>query len=103
MIKGGIWCNNSVDGNTKLEDIIYQYDRIGIFPCRVLKRKEGNSVVFENGDFWQVIKANELSRGYKLNISYIQYGIPREIIDRVILPATICHPFQAFNYWGKND
>jgi hypothetical protein len=107
MVKGGVWCKNIIDGNAQLEKIIRRYGDVGIFPCEnkgYRKSINGNSVLFENGDFWQVLKASESRRGYKLNISYIQHGISQEIIDIIIVHATVAYPFQAFNYyWGEGE
>jgi hypothetical protein len=104
MIRGGVWCSNTIDGNAQLEKIIYHYNRIGIssYEGRVqgyIKSKNGDSITFENGDHWKVIKADESGRGYRLNVSYIQREIPQEIINTVIIPATTAFPFQAFNYY----
>lgn len=56
-------------------------------------------VEFENGDTWQIIRANNNARGLTCNIAYIERGIEKSIIDTVIKPALKAKPYTAFNFW----
>ena len=98
-IKGGIWCKTFAAGVEQLNEIKNGYIKKGIQPFEERIGKYDAFIIFENEDYWKVIRASENSRGNKLNISYIEYGIDKEIIDCVIRPCTRNYPFQAFNYF----
>jgi hypothetical protein len=56
--------------------------------------------VFDNGDFWQVIKIPSARVvGSRLNVSYIQRSIPEEVIQKVICPSTKATPFHSYCYF----
>lgn len=58
-----------------------------------------NYIIFNNGDYWRVIKATEASRGYRANLSYISKDIPQDIIHTIIRPITTAIPYCGFNYY----
>lgn len=102
-IKGGIWCKTFAAGVEQLNEIKNNYIKKGIQPFEERIGKHDACIIFENEDYWKVIRASDNSRGNKLNISYIEYGIDKEIIDCIIRPCTCIYPFQAFNYFISED
>lgn len=44
-------------------------------------------IVLKNGVIYQILRADETSRGYKNNIVYMQDGIDDDIIDTIIEPS----------------
>lgn len=61
------------------------------------------SFINSNGDHWKAIPARYSARGNKCNVSYISYDIPYELIDTIIVPATIAIPFSAFKYYKDKE
>jgi hypothetical protein len=105
-IRGAVWGKTVASGNEQLAKLVSDYERIGIYPYEKSYRRSplGDSVQFDNGDFWRVLRATESSRGHCVNISYIEHGIDERIIRDVILPVTKSYPFQASQYYfGESE
>lgn len=98
-MKGIIWSSSMARAEDKLKRVCYEYNIIGI-KCKQERYSHYKSeVVFENGDLWIALKACENARGYKCNISYIDELIDRDIVDRIIRPATCALPFNGIKYF----
>ena len=100
-IKGIIWRKSSESETAEIlfEQIVANYEFIGI-TGNVIKSRISMRFYAGNGDFWEVISAVESMRGKKCNISYIERGIPDEMIGNVIIPCTVALPFRAIIYFG---
>lgn len=100
-MKGIIWRNysNSQAAEILFEQIIMNYEFIGI-NGKTTKTKDFMRFEANNGDCWEVLSWHESFRGKKCNISYIEKGIPREIVNNIILPCTVAYPFRAVTYFG---
>lgn len=100
-MKGIIWRNsiNSENAERLFYQLITNYEFIGI-TGKIIKSKLRMSFYAGNGDTWEVVSAVESSRGRKCNISYIERGIPDEIVQHIIIPCTVALPFRAITYFG---
>ena len=100
-MKGIIWRKSpdSEAAEILFEQIIMDYKFIGV-DGQIIKSKDMTRFKANNGDYWEVLPARESFRGKKCNISYIEKGIPREIIYNIILPCTAAYPFRAITYFG---
>ncbi len=100
-MKGIIWRKSSESEAAEIlfEQIIMNYDFIGI-GGQTIKSKDFMRFKADNGDYWEVLSVRESFRGKKCNISYIERGIPREIVYNIILPCTVAYPFRAITYFG---
>ena len=101
-VRGIIWGKSSDSQAAEIlfEQIIMNYEFTGI-NGEVIKSK--NFVRFEadNGDCWDIRPASESGGlGLRCNISYVERGIPREVIYSIILPCTIAYPYRAITYFG---
>lgn len=100
-MKGIIWRNSSESEAAEIlfEQIIMNYDFMGI-GGQTRQSKDFMRFKADNGDCWEVLSARESFRGKKCNISYIERGIPREVVYNIILPCTVAYPFRAVTYFG---
>ena len=98
-IKGIIWCKSVERRIEKLKTIILNYSFSMIGYEYVAKSYNGAGCKFSNGDIWEVVIAGENQRGRICNISYIEYGVDKQIIDNIIIPSTIDLPFHGYSYF----
>jgi hypothetical protein len=100
-MKGIIWKKSSDSQAAEIlfEQIIMNYEFIGI-NGRTIKSKDFMRFEADNGDYWEVLSGRESFRGKKCNISYIERGIPEEVVHNIILPCTVAYPFRAVTYFG---
>lgn len=97
---GIIWYYTSKNvGRLRLEDLVEEYKKINIEVKQSWINKTSASVVFDNGDIWDVVPANDRSRGRACNIALIESCTPLEIVNTIILPCLKNHPFRAYNYY----
>lgn len=96
---GIIWCKSINKGIKELEDIIRDYKTMGIDCEYKTKSKYDIYCIFSNNDIWRVELPNEKIFGLKCNVSYIEYGMDKDVLDRIILPATIMPPFTGTHYF----
>lgn len=66
-------------------------------------KKSGSYARFENGDTWQVVKANDGARGYRCNIAYIERCINRDIYYCIIARMIKNFPFSGIRLWGEGN
>jgi hypothetical protein len=84
----------------KLNEIIQNYEQLGIRPTYMTNHSKWNNwVEYENGDTWRAVRAGDSARGYKTNIAYIDNRISREIIRTIIMPSNIGQPFHAYKFF----
>ena len=103
-IKGIIYYESSFEtANEELKKMIDRYNqkRIPVTKCHY--KKIGSYAEFENGDTWQVVRANDSTRGYRCNIAYIERSIDYDIYRCIIAPKMIDFPFSAFRLWGEGN
>ena len=100
-MKGIIWRKSSDSQAAEIlfEQIIMNYECIGI-TGKTIKSKDFMRFKADNGDCWEVLAGRESFRGKKCNISYIERGIPKEVIYNIIIPCTAAYPFRAITYFG---
>lgn len=99
-MRGIIWYDKKAKGQIKLEEIIKSYKNMNI-PIKKQSKSVSskNYVLFENGDLWNLLPANEYCRGFRVNISYIDENIEEEFIHSVIDHSTTAMPYQGIMYY----
>lgn len=103
-MKGIIYYESSFEkANEELKKMIDRYNQMRIPVTKCHYRKFGSYAEFENGDTWQVIKANEGARGYRCNIAYIERSIDYDTYCCIIAPKMIDFPFAALRLWGEGN
>ena len=103
-IKGIIYYESSFEkANEELKKMVNRYNqkRIPVTKCHY--KKIGSYAEFENGDTWQVVRANESARGYRCNIAYIERSIDYDTYRCIIAPKMIDFPVSAFRLWGEGN
>ena len=98
-MKAIVWYDKHIE--TAKEFIKTQISRYKIMGIEVQIIESKNFFRFnaENGDLWQTAPVRESSRGIKCNISYVEKGIPEELINRIIKPCTTAYPHNAITYY----
>ena len=99
-MKGMVWYYTYEDGLKQLQRIKTDYERMQIKAVRERLSRFGTFIDFENGDTWKMASGTESSRGNRINVSYIDRRIDKDIIQCVIQHCTTAYPFQAFRYYG---
>jgi hypothetical protein len=100
-MRGIVYCSSFERGVQQLEQIIRDYEAMGItYDFRNYRRGITTcSVEFINGDYWKVVTASDRARGNYCNIAYIDRNIPTDIIETVIMPTIKRKPYQAYHYY----
>ena len=95
---GIIWeeKHNSFDAKTQFQQIIKDYNQLGIYPTAQRK----NYVRFVNHDEWYLLFPDETTKGKMCNIAYIHRDIATIKINTIIIPAVRSKPFQGIIYYG---
>lgn len=100
IVHGIIWSYSSREkADKKLNEIIENYDQMGITATHVRRNSWEYSVQFKNGDRWEVKSAKESSRGSKCNVSLVDSEIPLDVFNVIIRPCTIAKPFSAIDFY----
>lgn len=94
---GIVWGSTQQIANQKLEEIRNVYLFYDNWSLIKVKKDYFET---QNGDVWRALAANEMQRGYKCNISYIDTRISQEIVETIIYPSTIATPYQAYYYYN---
>ena len=95
--------SNSENANDELKKLVDKYNQMQIPVVKCHYRKIGSYAQFENGDIWQVVKANESARGYRCNIAYIERSINYDTYRCIIAPKMFNFPYSAIRLWGEGD
>ena len=98
-MKGIIWGKTTKSANQQFEIILQNYERMGIECIKCINSIIRREAIFENGDFWLAISGNEISRGHKCDVSYIDREIESRVVCEVIEPCTCGNLFSAKNYF----
>lgn len=98
-MRGIIWALNREDGKQELLKMKENYKSISINPVREIMSSGEMAITFDNGDYWRVVLASTSARGYRANISYIDYRIDTEIVKQIIYPASIGRPYNAIHVY----
>jgi len=75
------------------------YENLNI-GTKIRATKTNIALYCDNEDIWRIYPARSSGKGHRCNISYIEYGTPKEIIATLIRPCTTAYPYSAFNYYG---
>lgn len=95
--------SNSENANDELKKMVDRYNQMHIPVTKCHYKKIGSYAEFENGDIWQVVKANESARGYRCNIAYIERSINYNTYRCIIAPKMLDFPFAAMRLWGEGN
>lgn len=100
-IRGVIWYTQARKeyARAELRRITADYINRDIIPIQHREGKNNYSVLFDNGDYWQIRHASTNSRACYSNISYIDHTIDEELVNIVIKPATHLRPYNAYRYY----
>lgn len=96
MIKGIIWSDNKIKRDKKFEELIAEY---GTNTTEIRKSNNIYEAYFENGDYWRTAGITDHFRGFKCNISLVDYDISKNVLQSLIEPCTIRKPFSAIGYY----
>ena len=98
-MNGVIWYNSKINGENQLKNIVSNYKKLNIFP--EVKKTYLNScmVVFNNGDIWECHPIQECIKGKKINISYIEKTIEKDVVNTIIEPMTTAYPYSGINFY----
>ena len=98
---GIVWAeqHNSLDAKMKFQQIIEDYNQLGIYPTAQKK----NYVRFVNHDEWYLMTPDEMSKGKICNVAYIHRDIATIKINTIIMPSIRSKPFQGVNYYGETQ
>ena len=99
-MKGMVWYYTYEDGLDQLQKIKIDYERMNIKTVKERFSRFGTFIEFENGDCWKMVSGTESSRGNRINVSYIDRRIDKDIVQCIIQHCTTAYPFQAFRYYG---
>lgn len=99
-MQGIVWGKTFLEASNQLNNILNNYIDLKINPIKIIKNRNEYLIIFENLDSWRALVANESSRGYRTNISYIQTGISKDIVEQIIIPITSMWPYSAIQYFG---
>lgn len=99
-MKGMVWYYTYEDGLKQLQRIKTDYERMQIEVVRERFSRFGTFIDFENGDTWKMASGIESSRGNRINVSYIDRRIDKDMVQCLIQHCTTAQPFQAFRYYG---
>lgn len=84
----------------KLKSILHNYElHTNIKVVKQSYSINSSYIIFNNGDTWSICPATQSSRGYKCNISLVDYSTPLEFVNTIIRPSTISYPYNALDYW----
>lgn len=95
---GIIWTDNINEGNITLEQMIEDYNKLGINTISYMKSKYGSKVGFDNGDYWKVVRPSKNQRANKCNVAYIDRTINKEVLHTVIYPTLVAYPYSAYRF-----
>lgn len=100
-MKGIIWGETTVRANSKLQQIMDEYENYKIANLvRWEKLNSKTTIQYDNGDTWIALRADENRRGQRCNVSYIDTRIDPDIIQQIIIPCTTAAPFRAIQYFN---
>lgn len=103
-MKGIIYYESSFEkANEELKKMIDRYNQMHIPVTKCHYKKIGSWAEFENGDTWQVVKANDSARGYRCNVAYIERSVNYNTYCCIIAPKMIDFPFSAIHLWGEGN
>lgn len=98
---GIVWYQHREEGKKQLQKITdnylnknINYNKITQFPT---------SVIFENGDTWKLLPANDNSLGHRCNISFVEKCIPLDTFNTLICPVTTALPYGSYNFYGEGE
>lgn len=100
-MRGIVWGKTIERSQDKLEKIIGDYIMMGYKVLEARTTKHHTAILFDNGDYWQAIRATESSAlGQRCNVSYIDHELEEYItIIESIKAGTTVMPFHGTTYF----
>jgi hypothetical protein len=98
---GIVWGKTIERSQEKLEKIVYDYTIMGHKILEKRATKHHITILFDNGDYWQAIRATESSAlGQRCNISYVDHELKEYVtIIEQIKACTRAMPYNGFAYF----
>ena len=90
--------NTRERAETKFEQIVTNYEFIGIKAIRTIRQRTKICVYFENGDMWQCLAPRGDLRGVKANIVYIPYGTEGHLLE-IAISTAVAQPYHGVIYY----
>lgn len=79
-----IFVNKMKNGIEKLHQIASEKNKQGIPIEKLGQTREGAYCLFGDGEYWNVIKANDMARGHRCDMAFFEESIPEEIKGNLI-------------------
>ena len=100
-MRGIVWGKTIERSREKLEKIVDDYIKMGHKILEKRATKHHTTILFDNGDYWQAIRATESSGlGRRCNISYIDHELTKYITTiEQIKACTTTMPYHGFTYF----
>ena len=98
-MKGLVWGLTFEDGCNKMDDIKESYLLYGYSITKEVKTKQNYYIVFDNGDYWKVVRLTESARGNKANLSYVDRRIEDSHMLDMIRYCTCAGPWNAIKFY----
>lgn len=98
-MRGIVYGKTFKSAERRFEQIIKDYQFIGIELEKINRLSYQINATFKNGDYWLATGATDSCRGRACNIAYIDCDISPDIIQCVILPTVKQPPFQGIHYY----
>lgn len=99
-MKGIVWGKTLDRANEKLAEIVEKYLQMRHKIIEQKNTKHHTAILFDNGDYWQAIRASDNARGHKCNVSYIDHELEKYItIIDIIEHCTTAMPYHGINYF----
>ena len=98
-MKGLVWGLTFKDGCSKMDDIKQSYLLYGYNITKEVKTKQNCHIIFDNGDYWKVVRLTESARGNKANLSYVDSRIEDLHMLDMIRYCTCAGPWNAIKFY----
>lgn len=98
-MKGLVWGYTFQDGCKKMDDIKSSYLLYGYKIVKEVKTKQSYYIIFDNGDYWKVIRLTDSARGNKANLSYVDSRIENQEMLNMIRACTVAGPWNAVQFY----
>ena len=103
-MKGLVWGPTFEIADKKLNDIKQEYLLYQHTIEHEVQSKYRHIIVFDNGDIWKAINANECHKGERANLSYVHRSLISEdnpyYLSGMIRNCTYCGPWHGFCLYG---
>lgn len=83
---------------SKFDSFLAGYDALGISVTRLIKNRNEYSVVFANGDRWDLVPFRENIRGRKANLVYAPHDVTPEE-QNILIGCAHALPYTGIIYY----